>query len=60
MKIKKLKIKNMDKTISEMNRLIDGLYNEARGIPLIEKNLDRISINIELLKMNVNDIVELI
>lgn len=58
MKIKKSKIQNMDKTISEMNRLVDGLYSDANGIQLIVKSLDRISINIESLKMNVDDMMK--
>ena len=58
MNIKKSKIRNIDKTILEMNRLVNGLYRDANGIPLIVKNLDRISMNIELLKINVDDMTK--
>jgi hypothetical protein len=58
MKIKKSKIKNMDKTVSEINRLVEGLYGDAGGIPLIVINLDRISISVELLKMNIADMMK--
>lgn len=58
MKIKKAKIKDIKETISEMSRLMDGLYDKAEGLQLIVKNLDRISTNIEILKINISDMAE--
>jgi hypothetical protein len=58
MKTKKAKIKDINETISEMSRLMDGLYDKAEGLNIIVKNLDRISTNIEILKINISDMAE--
>jgi len=51
-------IKDMNDAISKIDRLVDRLYDKADGSRIIIKSLDRISINIELLKMNVSDMSE--
>ena len=58
MKNKRVKIKDINETIAEISRLVEGLYYKADGSRVIIKNLDRISINVELLKMNVSDMSE--
>lgn len=59
MKNKRLKVKDMKETISEISRLVDGLYEKTDGSKVLVKSLDRISLNVELLKMNVNGLLEL-
>jgi len=56
----KNKIQDMDKLISEMNNAVEGLREKAVDNQSIIRNLDRISANINLLKIGVSDVTDLI
>jgi hypothetical protein len=53
-------MKAMDKLISEMNSAIEGLREKAADNQSIIRNLDRISANMNLLKIGVSDVMDLI
>jgi len=55
----KNKIQDMDKLISEMDNAVEGLREKAADNQSIVRNLDRISANINLLKIGVSDVTDL-
>jgi hypothetical protein len=53
-------IQDMDKLITEMNSAVEGLRVKASDNQSIIRNLDRISANINLLKIGVSDLIDLL
>jgi hypothetical protein len=53
-------VQEMANMISEMGKLVEGLYAKSADNQSITRNLDRISANLNLLKIGVNDVLELI
>jgi hypothetical protein len=52
-------IQEMDSLIAEMNNAVEGLRERAADNQSIIRNLDRISANINILKIGVSDIADL-
>ena len=52
-------IMEMDKLISQMDSAVEGLREKGADNQSIIRNLDRISANINLLKIGVSDLVDL-
>jgi hypothetical protein len=52
-------LNDMNKLISEMNIAIEGLREKASDNQSIIRNLDRISANMNLLKIGVSDVMDL-
>lgn len=53
-------LNDMEKLISEMNCAIDGLREKASDNQSIIRNLDRISANMNLLKIGISDVIDLV
>lgn len=53
-------LNDMEKLISEMNRAIDELREKASDNQSIIRNLDRISANMNLLKIGISDVIDLV
>jgi predicted component of type VI protein secretion system len=55
-----VQVKEMDKLIQKMRKLVDGLYDKAEGIQAVERTLDRISANLKMLEINISDVRDLL
>jgi|WetSurMetagenome_2_1015567.scaffolds.fasta_scaffold78669_2 hypothetical protein len=56
----KSNIQELDKLITDMNNAVEGLRQKAADNQSIVRNLDRISANINLLKIGVSDVIDLL
>jgi predicted component of type VI protein secretion system len=55
-----IQVKEMDRLIQKMRKLVDELHDKAGGIQAVERNLDRISANLKMLEINVSDVRDLL